>query len=196
MRFPHRLRRELMSPRWYLWGLAGLLVGGIIHILIVLSVPTQVPFNIFDKVARFGPDRQFHMLPPVLPRTEPLVDLDPAMRHAICRYQLDEGPILVRAEVSSPFWSVALFNREGQTIYSLNDRTADKGEISMLVITQQQLAILRENPPADLEEMIIIETEEVDGFALLRAFVPSAAYEPQVLDGLERAECTSRINQI
>ncbi|OKL43213.1 DUF1254 domain-containing protein [Pseudovibrio exalbescens] len=196
MTYTHRVLKELKSPRWYLWGLAGLLVGGIIHIIIVLSVPAQVPFNLFDKVGQFGPDREFHILPPVLPRTEPLADLDPTMRHAICRYHLDQGPVLMRTGIASPFWSIALFNREGQTIYSLNDRTADRGEISMLVITREQLAILRENPPAELEEMIIIETEELEGFALVRAFVPGAAYEPRVMEGLAQAECTSRISSI
>ncbi|MTI17071.1 hypothetical protein E1162_07440 [Rhodobacteraceae bacterium RKSG542] len=182
---------HLPGPRWFLWGLAGLIGAGIIHVVIVLSVPSQVPYSTHEKVAGFGPDRQFHVLPPVLPRTEPLPDLDPSMRYAICRYSMDDGPVKISVSIPSPFWSIALFNDEGQTVYSLNDRTSDDRALTMLILSKEQLSILRENPPIDLEEMIIIETDKDQGYALVRAFLPSEAYLPQLSGALEAAICTS-----
>ena len=115
-----------------------------------------------------GPDRQFNLLPDVRPGAEALPDLDPAMKHATCRFQLSEGPVLFDASIPVPFWSIGLFNAAGEAVYSLNNRTAGAERLSMLVLTTEQLSILRENPPENLEDLIVIETEEpISGFALL-----------------------------
>lgn len=97
--------------------------------------------------------------------------LDPTMLHATCRFALADGPLMIEAALPPPFWSFALFNAKGQAIYSLNDRTSGNGgRLEALVLTSEQLAILRENPPIGLEDMIVIETDETSGYALLRAF--------------------------
>ncbi|KZK81666.1 hypothetical protein PsW64_02254 [Pseudovibrio sp. W64] len=185
-----KLQDLYISPRWILWGVGGLLVAGIIHVAIVLSVPAYVPHSPYERVGGFGADRSFQMLPPILPRSEPLPDLDPSMRHAICRYSLENGPLIVSAVAPSPFWSLGLFNEKGQVTYSLNDKTSEGEAVRMLVLTPQQLSILRENPPEDLEEMIVVETNELRGFALFRAFAPSNAYLPQISAALRSATCS------
>lgn len=190
IKFPRRASKWSITPRWILWGFGGLLLAGIIHIAVVLSVPAFVPHTPYERIGSFGADRAFRMLPPVLPRSEPLSDLDPSMRHAICRYSLEDGPLQIRAFAPSPFWSVGLFNEQGQVTYSLNDRTSDGDTVTMLVITPQQLAILRENPPEELEEMIVVETQDTKGFALLRAFVPSNAHLPRISKALSSASCS------
>ncbi|WP_310620747.1 DUF1254 domain-containing protein [Flexibacterium corallicola] len=198
LEYRYHLRRYLKrmlvipSPRWFLWGIGGVLLAGVIHILIVLNVPVQVPYSTYETVAKLGPDRMFNLLPPVLPRTEPLPDLDPALRYAICRFEMKDGPVRLSADLASPFWSIALFNAKGQTIYSLNDRTADEDGLTMLLITKEQLSILRENPPRDLEEMIVVETTIDKGYALLRAFQPTRAHAPRILKSLDDAECSSQ----
>ncbi|GHB19617.1 membrane protein [Pseudovibrio japonicus] len=185
-----KLQDFYISPRWILWGIGGLLVAGIIHVSIVLSVPGYVPDSPYDRVGGFGADRNFQVLPPILPRSEPLPDLDPSMRHAICRYSLENGPLIINTYAPSPFWSLGLFNENGQVTYSLNDKTSEGEAVRMLVLTPQQLSILRENPPDDLEEMIVVETDELKGFALFRAFVPSNAYLPQISQALHSATCS------
>ncbi|SDQ88610.1 DUF1254 domain-containing protein [Pseudovibrio sp. Tun.PSC04-5.I4] len=192
--FLKSLRNIYISPRWILWGIGGLFVAGIIHVAILLNVPGYVPHSPYERVGSFGMDRSFQVLPPILPRSEPLPDLDPSMRHAICRYSLENGPLVVRAVAPSPFWSLGLFNEKGQVTYSLNDRTSEGEVVTMLVLTPQQLSILRENPPDNLEEIIVVETNELKGFALFRAFVPSSAYLPRIAEALRSATCSGLPN--
>jgi uncharacterized membrane protein len=59
----------------------------------------------------------------------------------------------------------------------------------MLVLTTEQLSILRENPPENLEDLIVIETDEISGFALLRAFVPHPSKADTVDKALMAADC-------
>ncbi len=169
--------------------LAVLSLAVIVHILVVLTIPENVNHSTYDNTARFGADRQFNLLPDIAPGTEPLPALDPAMKHAVCRFQLSKGAVLFSAQVPVPFWSMGLFNSAGEAIYSLNNRTAGSDTLSMLVLTPEQLSILRENPPEDLEDMIVIETDSTEGFALLRAFVPHPSEAEQIDAALKRAQC-------
>lgn len=170
--------------------LATLSLAAIVHILVVLTIPQNVKHNAYDNASRFGPDRNFNLLPDVKPGAEPLPALDPAMKHAVCRFQLGDGPVLFSANVPVPFWSMGLFNAAGEAVYSLNNRTAGSDTLSMLVLTPEQLSILRENPPENLEDLIVIETEAIQGFALLRAFVPHPGEEKRIDAALQQAECS------
>lgn len=172
--------------------LATLCLAAIIHILVVLSIPQNVLHSAYDNIGNHGPDRQFNLLPDVHPGEETLPDLDPAMKHAACRFQLADGPVLFDASIPVPFWSIGLFNAAGEAVYSLNNRTAGAERLSMLVLTTEQLSILRENPPENLEDLIVIETEEpLSGFALLRAYVPHPTRADSIDRALRAASCGS-----
>ena len=182
-----------LSPRFTLVvGLLAILcLATIIHILVILSVPNNVQHSAYDNIATYGPDRQFNLLPEVKPGQEPLPDLDPAMKHAACRFALTDGPVLFNASIPVSFWSIGLFNEAGEAVYSLNNRTVGSEELSMLVLTPEQLSILRENPPENLEDLIVIETEEISGFALLRAYVPHSIKADQIDMALQEASCST-----
>lgn len=181
----------ILSARlsWTIGLLATLCVAGIVHILVVLTIPRNVSHSAYVKIADFGPDRSFALLPEVIPGDEPLPSLDPAMKHASCRFQLDDGPIQFTATIPAPFWSIGLFNDAGEAVYSLNNRTAGAETLSMLVLTPEQLSILRENPPENLEDLIVIETEDQNGFVLLRAFVPHPSEADRISTALQAATC-------
>lgn len=181
---PTRLRLGLGA-------LAVLALAVVVHVLVILAIPRQATHSSYSEAATFGPDRQFNLLPPLRAGAEPLPGLDPAMKHATCRYQLDNGPVLFTASVPVPFWSIGLFDDTGEVIYSLNNRTAGSDILSMLLITPEQLSILRENPPEDLDKLIVIETRASRGFALLRALSPAAARDLEVDLALKTAYCGS-----
>ncbi|MDJ0931812.1 hypothetical protein [Breoghania sp.] len=176
--------------RTILWLIGGLMLGGIIHIIAVILVPYFTTEDAWARVARFGPDAQFNVLPEVKPGAEPLPMLDPAMAHAVCRFSLDDGPIRLNATIPYTFWSFSLFNERGETTYSFNDRTSGEGKLAMLALTSSQLSMLRENPPDDLESLIVIETEDNHAFALLRAFIPDKRREKDIDAALAKAKCT------
>ncbi len=181
-----------LSPRFSLTvgALATLCLATIIHILVVFSIPHNVRHSAYGNIATYGDDRRFNLLPDVKPGQEPLPDLDPAMKHAACRFQLDDGPVYFDASIPVSFWSIGLFNAAGEAVYSLNNRTAGAERLSMLVLTTEQLSILRENPPENLEDLIVIETQKpISGFALLRAYVPHPSKADEVDGALKLARC-------
>ncbi|GGB50738.1 hypothetical protein GCM10011316_23600 [Roseibium aquae] len=169
--------------------LAVLMLAAIVHILVIFSIPGSVTHTAFSDAAAFGPDSRFNVLPDILPGREPLPDLDPAMSHAVCRFHLDEGPVRFTATIPAPFWSMGLFDASGQTIYSLNNRTAGSDTLSLLLLSPSQLSILRQNPPEDLDDLIVIETEQTEGLALLRAYLSHPVQKSELRSALNSAQC-------
>ncbi|WP_150522975.1 DUF1254 domain-containing protein [Roseibium sediminis] len=174
---------------WTIGLLAILAIAGIVHILVILSIPKNVTHSAYATTAKFGPDFQFNILETIRPGEEALPALDPAMTHAACRFQLDQGPVLFTASLPTSFWSIGLFDESGQIIYSLNNRTAGSASLSLLLLSAEQLSILRENPPENLEDLIVIETDRTAGFALLRAYVPNETLAPETAAALLSADC-------
>jgi len=179
--------------RTFLYVLGGLLLGGIIHIAVILLIPLFANRDAWTSMGRFGLDGAFHLLPMSEPGTEPLPYLDPDMVFAVCRFSLAERPIRVHAELRPEFWSAAIYDRRGRSIYSLNDRSAGEGGLDIVLATPVQIAQMRENPTAALETTIIVEVPVERGFILLRGFVPDRTLLAETEDALRGARCSDPV---
>lgn len=175
--------------RTLLFAIGGLLLGGIIHIAIILLVPSYSTRDAWTSVGRFGDDNQFNLLPRAEPGTEALPYLDPGMAYAVCRFSLGKGPVRMQAKLPETFWSLAVFDRRGRNIYSLNDRSAENSTLDLVVATSVQIAELKQEPREALESSIVIENPGNSGFALLRVFVPDPTLAEEAIDALRRADC-------
>ncbi|MEJ0097841.1 MAG: DUF1254 domain-containing protein [Bauldia sp.] len=176
--------------RTILFILGGVLLGGIIHIVIVFLVPLYAGNDAWAEMGRFGPDRQFHMLPAPEAGAEPIPGMDPRMLQAVCRFDLGNGPLRVQAELPDEFWSVAVFDRRGRNVYSLNDRAAEGQKLDLAILTAVQMAQLRQSPPASLENAIVVDLPIQAGFVLLRAFIPDDSMLPSAHTALAGANCS------
>ncbi len=179
--------------RTLLFATGGLLLGGIIHVAIVFLVPLYAANDAWAQMRQFGRDGQFHLLPLPEAGAEPLASLDPRMVQAVCRFSLADGPLRVQVTLPDEFWSVAVFDRRGRNVYSLNDRAADRSGIDLVVLTSVQMAQLRQNPPASLETAIVLELPIDEGLVLLRAFVPDDSTLPEAKAALSGASCSGSL---
>jgi uncharacterized membrane protein len=172
---------------------AGLLLAGIIHIVVVFLVPYFASHDAWSELRQFGRDSQFHILPLSQAGSESLPSLDPRMAHAVCRFSLAEGPVRIRASLPDDYWSIAIFDRRGRNVYSLNDRSAERSQLDLAVITPVQMAQLRQNPPASLESAIVVEVPIEVGFAVLRVFVANESLLPGATAALQTADCAGTL---
>jgi uncharacterized membrane protein len=179
--------------RTFLFGLGGLLVGGIIHVVIVFLVPGYAGKDAWAQMARFGNDGQFHTLPMAEAGAEAISNLDPRMMEAVCRFTLANGPVRITANLPDEFWSVAAFDRHGRNVYSLNDRAAEGSHLDLAILTPVQMAQMRQSPPASLESAIALELPIEAGFILIRAFVPDDSMLPTVTAALASANCAGSL---
>jgi uncharacterized membrane protein len=179
--------------RTILFLIGGLLLGGIIHIAVVFMVPYYADRDAWAQMRQFGPDDRFHVLPLPQAGSEPLRSLDPWMLHAVCRFSLASGPVRITAALPDDFWSIAIFDRRGRNMYSLNDRSAERTRLDLAVITPVQMAQLRQDPPPSLEQAIVIELPIDEGFALLRVFVADDTKFQAAARAVRSADCAGTL---
>ncbi len=178
-----------MILRLALWLIGGLMLGGIIHISTVLALPQLAPRDAWTRMATFGEEDLFQVLPSPAPDTVDLPVVDASFEQAVCRYSLDDGLKLVENRMPADFWSLGVFNRFGQSLFSLNDRTAGTRDMKLIIATPEQISQLRENPPDDLESTIVVETNRSLGFVVIRAFVRNPAQRTAMRQILSDATC-------
>ncbi len=89
----HEVRHDGTLMRWLLWLLAGALLGGIVHLVTILVLPTdRDPGRLF---AAGGADAAAQRLRrrSIRPRRKPPLPFsDPAFAIAVCRYDLECRP--------------------------------------------------------------------------------------------------------
>jgi uncharacterized membrane protein len=171
--------------------LLGLVGAGIVHIAILLLLPALSDRDAWSRLAAAGDLYSFVRLGGE-PGSAPVVtSADPHFEAMACRFDLSEGAAHVQAEGRTPFWSISVYNRAGQNIYSFNDRTATDGILDLVLATPAQVIALRRSLPPDLEQSIIVEVGSSDGIVVLRGFIPDESWRDRVDDYLTGAQCAS-----
>ncbi|TPQ49772.1 hypothetical protein C2U72_16820 [Prosthecomicrobium hirschii] len=167
----------------------GLVLGGIIHIVTVLGLPRFAADDAFTRVAGYGPDYRFNPIPRPGSGTPTLPLLDPAFAQYVCRFDLEDGPVRIRGAMPDTFWTVAVFDGHGVNTYNLSDRSFGQKPLDILVADAEQIAQIRENPPADFNDLIIVDWKADDGFAVLRIFAPNASDQRDADASIAKATC-------
>lgn len=174
------------APLAFLTGI--LLLAGTIHIGTILLVPAVAKSDGWSRLAAFAGQDRFAEIP-VVGAGETVAGLDPLFVNGACRVQLGESPAGITVEARDRFWSLALYDRRGTIIFSLNDRTAVDGRLDMIVVNPAQNAELKKTLSAELQQSIVVEGQSNDLIALLRLFAPTAAAQQEARRIIGQAEC-------
>lgn len=169
---------------------AGLVLAGIIHILIILLIPSYAAKDAWTNLEKVGEPWTFNIVARPGEPSSFLPSVDPAFGVAACRYDLNEAPLKVEAEGLLQFWSVAIFDRQGRNIYSFNDRTAIERRLFLIVVDAVQMAQMRKNPPENSEQAVLVQSELKQGFVLIRALQPDLSWAPELDKFLREAKCS------
>jgi uncharacterized membrane protein len=120
--------------------LIGVIFGGVaLHLVTILTLPALAPNSAYRTLAR--PLALGEKL--VLPRAEPSIRrpafADPFAAIALCRFDLREGPLRLRANADGdrPL-SVSVRLADGTVIYSSGDRQTPGGRFNIVIMTQAQ----------------------------------------------------------
>lgn len=169
--------------------ITGIIGAALLHIIIILGVPHFTGRDAYTRVTSEGAPFVFHPLS-ARPDAVGLASLDPYLRVAVCHFDIERQPLsLVALGEGVDFWSVALYDRDANEVFSMNDRTSVAGDLDVLVATPVQVAQLRKTPIAALTEMILVEHPGTEGYVVLRVLAPQASYEPEARAFLANAEC-------
>ena len=167
----------------------GVIGAGIVHIVTLLLIPAVSDLDTWGRLAEFGDLNAFHRIERVSETAASFRALDPTLEVTACRFDLADGAVNVRSDGTASFWSLSVYNRRGESIFSINDRTALDGALKTVIATPRQLIDLRKSLAPEVDTSIVAEVDIDEGFVVLRAFVENESVRPLVDDFLEGASC-------
>lgn len=175
--------------RWLAWGLAGLLLGGIVHLATVLILPLTATRDAYLRLEPLVPVNTMTLLAQPTPEATALPFLDPAFATAVCRFDLTAAPLKIRATVSPSYTSLSFYTRHGIAFYAINDRAAARRAIELDLMTTEQSAQVQEDEEVTAADRLIVEAPTPIGLVLLRALAPEPGDMPVVRGILSQAQC-------
>jgi uncharacterized membrane protein len=178
--------------RWLLWTLAGLILGGIVHLGTILVLPRTASQDAYDRIEPITQVNVMTAIPGPAPAKAVLPFMDPAFAVAVCRYDLARGPMKLTAPVSQAYTSVTFYTRLGVAYYGINDRAAGRRTIELYLMTTPQREALPEEEDVTAADRLIIESPSVTGLIVLRALSPEPGLMPMAQASVASARCLTQ----
>jgi uncharacterized membrane protein len=169
--------------------IAGVLLGGVVHLVAVLALPriaTQ------DAYSRLTPMTKLNAVTPLAaaePGTTPMPFMDPAFAIAVCRYNLSGGPIKLTVPVSQAYTSVSFYTRNEVAYYAINDRSAGRKVIELDLMTEAQHAELPEEEDVTSADRLIIDSPTATGLIVMKALAAEPGLMLQAQATLAASSC-------
>jgi uncharacterized membrane protein len=171
--------------------LLGLVGAGIVHIAVLLLLPVVSDRDAWSRLAQAGGLYTVTPLYGAGADRGVLRSTDPLFQAVACRFDLADGIIHIRGVGQLPFWSVSVYDRGGQNIYSFNDRSSTKGVLDLVVLTPAQMVEVRKDLPQAYAESVFVEATIGEGIAVVRGFVPDDSWTPLVARQLGALACSA-----
>jgi uncharacterized membrane protein len=165
--------------RTLLWLLAGLMLGGIVHIAVILMVPRFASNDTWSRVEALDALDRIVVLPPAVAGAPNPFGLDPELAYAVCRINLAAGPGEVSGALPRAFWSVAVYDRGGTVIYSTANRDGASNQLDLGIFNPAQTRLLAQQQLDVAEGLLIVESQSDDVFVLVRLAPPHEVMRPR-----------------
>jgi uncharacterized membrane protein len=174
------------------WSVCILLLAGAVHLGYVLIVPPIEMRAKIDDLRQIAGDGGLA----VLSREDSVRLMGPDGRwlvHALCVYDLADGPVMITATVPTSYWSMAIYSADGETFYSLNDRQAGVEQVNLMIRQPSDRTPDEEEeelaPPTD--DSFNVRAPDPVGVVVMRALADEAAEYDRAAEVLARSSCRS-----
>ena len=178
--------------RFLLWLLAGAVLGGIIHIVVILSLPALAEQSIWTRAAAFEADDRMVILPSVVAGEPNPLGLDPALVYGLCRVDLARGPAYVSGILPDAFWSIALFNQAGIVTYSTTNRDGIGQTLELGIFNAAQTRLLAQQQLDVAEGLLVVESASDALLVLVRLAPPQPVMRARFEEALAGVSCGTR----
>ncbi|MBU1336607.1 MAG: hypothetical protein KJ944_00990 [Alphaproteobacteria bacterium] len=175
-----------------LWLLAGAVLGGIIHIVVILTLPALAEQSLWTRVAEVEADNRMVILPPVQAGEPNPLGLDPELVYGLCRVDLAQGPAYVSGILPDAFWSVALFNQSGIVTYSTTNRDGIGQTLELGIFNAAQTRLLAQQQLDVAEGLLVVESASDKLLILVRLAPPHQVMRARFETALTAVTCGTR----
>lgn len=175
--------------RFLLWLMGGVVLGGIIHIIVILTLPTLAEQSVWTRTADLAADNAMVILDPVTAGAPNLLGLDPELVYGLCRVDLANGPVYVKGTLPDAFWSIALFDQSGTVTYSTTNRDGIGQTVDMGIFNADQTRLLAQQQLDLAEGVLVVESASDQLLVLIRLAPPHQVMRQRFADSLSAVSC-------
>lgn len=168
--------------------LVGVVGAALLHVIIVLALPSFTGIDAYTKLTAFDADQRFVRFG-AKPDAMGFSNGDPFLRTAACLVSVAERPVRLTAPAGPVFWSFAVYDSDSNEIFSMNDRSQAGGDLDAIIGSPEQLARIRRDNPDAASDNVLIEMPRPEGYVVIRALVPTPSQEQAARDFLDGATC-------
>lgn len=169
--------------------LTGLIGAALVHILEIFMIPALAQNDAWARITGAGTPGTFRLVTPELDLGDRMAVASTGFVLGTCHFILENGPILIRGPQAPSFWSMSVYNRRGENIFSVNDRITPNGELDILVATPVQIIELQNDMPDELSESVFAEADTEEGFVILRTFLEEESLRSQAGAFISGSSC-------
>ncbi|WIY53655.1 hypothetical protein O9Z70_03700 [Devosia sp. YIM 151766] len=178
--------------RTLLWLIGGLLLGGVIHIVTILTLPLLAEETTWTRIMALDAENRLLVLPPVQPGAPNPLHLDPELSYGLCRIDLAQGPAYLSGILPDAFWSVAIYDDAGIVTYSTTNRDGIGQNVELGIFNSDQTRLLAQQQIDIKEGLLVVEAASDDLFILVRLSPPHDVMRPRFEQELSRITCGQR----
>jgi len=175
--------------RTLVWLASGVLLGGIIHIIVILMMPALASNDTWSRIAALDTLNHAVVLPDVKAGEPNPLHLDPELVYAACRLDLSDAPGLISGTLPLGFWSLAVYDRAGTVLYSTTNRDGIGQTLDLGLFNAAQTRLLAQQQLDIAEGLLIVESPADDVFAVVRLAVPHPAMRERFAEALAGLDC-------
>jgi uncharacterized membrane protein len=175
--------------------IAGVLLGGVVHLVSVLALPRIATQDAYSRLTPITTLNTVVQLPAADPANTLMPYLDPALALAVCRYDLSGGPLKLTVPVTQAYTSVSFYTRNELAYYAINDRSAGKKVIELDLMTEAQHNELPEDEEITAADRLIIDSPSATGLIVIKALAPEPGLMPQAQATLAASSCSTQLDQ-
>lgn len=168
---------------------AGVLLGLIIHLVVILTLPRISENSVYAQIAATDTINQIGLIPMPEPGQPNPLRLDPALTYAVCRLSLASGPGEVTGLLPVAFWSVAVYDQSGTVLYSTTNRDGIGQKLDLGVFDPAQTRLLAEQKIDIAPGLLIVEAHTDDIFVVVRLAPPHPSVRQRYEAQLRRLTC-------
>ncbi|WP_237154847.1 hypothetical protein [Oryzibacter oryziterrae] len=165
-----------------------LLLAGVVHIVAILLVPFNVPFNAYAQLIADSPSARLTLLN----RTSlALPDLDPSFVTAVCPVTPETGPQLITGMLPDRLWFVSLIGPNGDVVTALRSDAAENGKLSALAGTPADVDTYLSAHKLDAPLPVPLSLMGDRGLVEIKIFAPNEGDRLAATAAIEAMTCLS-----
>jgi uncharacterized membrane protein len=166
---------------------ACIVLAGALHVLVVWLIPRAITAVFLHRIAAEAGYNQVVLPPLPTDKSREVVKPSPDLLYALCVFDLSAGPVRISAKPSQGYWSMALYARNSDNFFHLNDREVKGDRVELILSDAREDAALRARYP----DAIHVHPPGPVGLMLARSLVLDAHDIKAVIDARSSTRCTA-----